>query len=381
MKALQDYIQGLVVGNVQQYKNLALAPLYGKDSSLEYLVLDEAFKQGLSIRETGTVQRLYVENNTGRDVLILQGEYVTGGKQNRMVSLTAYLDKNFRGEIPVNCIEQHRWSSSPKTFEPITRMAPLEVSYAASHGQNAVWGMVGLMASEHHVHSPTANLGDVFTAKQSDINDYRNKFSYTPGTVGVVFQYKRNGRITYGCELFDKTATMEKQFTKVLERYAVNALHGAGDLAPEDAGVFLSRLQQAAFQNVPAISLGQNFTISGSVQGHALVHQGKPVYVSFGDTNGGGKPEQIPDWHPPPLIPEPWPPWGEPFRHEPWRKDPNPRSPYRRDWFPSWHGPIYGGTTESDLCLRINCLSDSVTGPDGKKLEDPKIGKIKFDDV
>ena len=99
MEAIKDYIAGLQVGEAQAYQNLALFPLLGKGSTLDYLVLDEAIQQGLQIEDTGVVPSLRVQNNTGRLVLMLQGEYVLGGKQNRMVAHSILLPAGYAGEI------------------------------------------------------------------------------------------------------------------------------------------------------------------------------------------------------------------------------------------------------------------------------------------
>ena len=58
MKQIENYIANLELGQPQYYKNMAVVPLLGKDSGLDYLVFDEAVNSGLQIRETGSVPTL-----------------------------------------------------------------------------------------------------------------------------------------------------------------------------------------------------------------------------------------------------------------------------------------------------------------------------------
>jgi len=73
MKEVKKYVSSLKLGDPQVYRNLAIAPLMGKDSKLDYLTFDEAVNSGLSIDETGSVPTLHFTNKTGKEILILQG--------------------------------------------------------------------------------------------------------------------------------------------------------------------------------------------------------------------------------------------------------------------------------------------------------------------
>jgi hypothetical protein len=84
MEVVVDSIRKLEIGEIQGYGNLAIAPLIGANSSLDYLVMSEAINQGLKIGEVsrgGNVETIYVQNETGKNVLAIAGVYIRGCKQ------------------------------------------------------------------------------------------------------------------------------------------------------------------------------------------------------------------------------------------------------------------------------------------------------------
>jgi len=293
MKEIQNYVNKLKIGSVQQYENMAVAPLMGKDSKLDYLVFDEAISLGLNVSETGSVQSLRFSNNTDKEVLIIQGEYVLGGKQNRMVSRNVYMAKDFDGEVPVNCVQQHRWSSGmgEGRFRSSSKRAPRELCFAASISQGEVWNEVNYLHANLEVRSETANLEDAYDQKNDELSDYLSNFGYEPGSVGVVAVIQKQGKKVYSADIFDRGDTMEKHFNKLLESYAIEAITG-GEKAEQnkkDMTKFLGSLKDCNFNEQKPISLGRDFTIMGNnIQGSALLYNKTNVYVTFST-----KPERI----------------------------------------------------------------------------------------
>ncbi len=85
-----------------------------------YITLDEAISSGvLKIKEVstaGNVPELIAENKSNHLILLLDGEEVVGAKQNRVLNTTILLDKFSKTIIPVSCVEEGRWSYSSETF-------------------------------------------------------------------------------------------------------------------------------------------------------------------------------------------------------------------------------------------------------------------------
>jgi hypothetical protein len=78
-KSIQGYLKSLKIGEVQQFKNLAMVPVVSDyDDGLGYITLGDALGAGsIEIREVsegGSVHELRVVNRAGRMVLILERE-------------------------------------------------------------------------------------------------------------------------------------------------------------------------------------------------------------------------------------------------------------------------------------------------------------------
>ena len=340
MSKISNYANKLEVGKPQIYKNMAVLPLFTKEKSkLEYIVFDEALNSGLSVSETGSVPSLHFTNKTGNEILILQGEYVIGGKQNRMIATNVYMAKGFDGDVPVRCVEQGRWNYGSGFGEPIRTtgqfdgsrsraddiryaildyarrtsdsgidshfksggMATKNVCFAAQRGQHEVWNEVGSLAADHGVKSATGNLGDVFREKKQKTDEYGHNFEYVKGSAGILIVSEKNGQKIYGAEIFDKPETMKRYFGKLLESYALEAASSNGSnvkgISKTDAKNFLHELEKANEIERRPVSLGRDIQIAGNgVSGFALEY-GVPVYMTLSSRNDGktGNSNQFPD--------------------------------------------------------------------------------------
>lgn len=318
MKEINDYINRLKIGKIKKYKNMAVVPLLEADSKLEYIVFDEAVNSGLSVSETGSVPTLHFSNKTGKQVLILKGEYAEGGKQNRMVAANVYMAKDFAGDVPVRCVEERRWSrgyDSPNIglniddnlgpgfrnppghhrgkddqFYSSRRMATKGICSASVRGQGEVWGQVNKLMGDHKVSSKTGNISDVFDHKQDDLSDYVSNFHYTPGAVGIIVAIEQDGKKIYGTDIFDQSRTMEKNFSKLLESYILEAISSGSSIkqTKKDISAFLGYINNIRFNERKPVSLGRDFLLNGDkIEGSALVYESTPVYVSFNTRTEG----------------------------------------------------------------------------------------------
>jgi len=91
--------------------------------------LGDSAATGFSIEEVsdgGAVPFLKATNNTPFGVVLIAGQLVKGGKQNRGVSTDIFILSGQSAKIPVTCVEQGRWSGRPGArfqaagVEPIT---------------------------------------------------------------------------------------------------------------------------------------------------------------------------------------------------------------------------------------------------------------------
>ena len=85
--------------------------------------------QGFQITEVssgGSVPVLKAQNDSPFDVLLIAGQLVRGGKQNRGINADAFICSGKTAQLPVTCVEQGRWSGSSTSgfgfagFEPMS---------------------------------------------------------------------------------------------------------------------------------------------------------------------------------------------------------------------------------------------------------------------
>ena len=140
-KSIQEYLGSLQLGEIQQFKNLAMVPVVSDyDDGLVYITIGEALGAGsIEIREVsegGSVPELRVVNRAGKMVLILDGEELVGAKQNRIVDTTILVAAGAEIVIPVSCVEQGRWTYKSDVFSSKQRVMSLSIRQVkATYGE------------------------------------------------------------------------------------------------------------------------------------------------------------------------------------------------------------------------------------------------------
>jgi len=290
-EVLNQYIGSLEVGRVQSYKNMEVVPLFtDKKSSLDYIVLDQAMKRkGFSIEETGNVNNLEAYNNTNKDVLIIKGEYMVGGKQNRMMTRSALIKKK-RGKkhvnLPVHCIEQGRWNTPGEFYGGKVAAAGmrhgLTKESSGERGQHATWENVSYNLKSTNVNSSTSNFDEFHKKNKKSIDDYVSNFKFKKGQVGfVVAVTDKWGNKNFYVDLFDKPVTMKKHFDRMLESYVTEAITNSPNAKPkkvrdmntqQEAIAFLLSLTYQGMSCSGSVDLGMEIEISEKK--FHIMHQG-----------------------------------------------------------------------------------------------------------
>jgi hypothetical protein len=143
---------------------LAVMPVVASqiDARPDVLTFDEATKAGLvkvqEESEGGTVNVLRVENRGRKPVLILAGEVVQGGKQDRVLGQDTVLAPGEKREVQAYCVEHGRWSGG-RDFKSGGWAANASVRYQAKSGnQQGVWNDVEKRLAGTGAKSDTQNL-------------------------------------------------------------------------------------------------------------------------------------------------------------------------------------------------------------------------------
>lgn len=314
MDGLSKVCVGYALGSVQVHRNLTVVPIQakkgGKKSNLDYIVLSEGIEKGsVQIAETGNVNQLWLSNNSDKGAFVMKGEYVVGGKQNRMITVNGLIAPyTGRMHIPVHCVQHGRWDA-PKGFGladavvSASLRAGVMKSSSGGSGQGVTWGRVDSFMAMADVDSPTQDYHEVQSRKEGDVKEYITAFRKEKGQIGAVVavQYA-NGQQQLFVDMFDLPKTLDRHYERLLASYALEAAvqraPAGAKMSKDNAANFLSHVLGLPTTESQSISLGTDHEIyRDGVQGSALVYEGTMVYLGAKNNAGGERrmPQSRPD--------------------------------------------------------------------------------------
>jgi hypothetical protein len=195
--------------------------------------LEEARARGdllVSERGQASVPALLVENRGKSHALLMAGEILLGGKQNRVI-IEDVLMPPLSGprNLAVYCVEQGRWSGRSTAFESSGSFAApqLRARLMERADQARVWAEVGRYAGKAGVASPTSNYQAIYDqpeVKQHQEDATKALAATAPaGTHGAaVFA----GESLLGLDLFQDATLFTRQWPKLLRAYAIESYRG-----------------------------------------------------------------------------------------------------------------------------------------------------------
>lgn len=260
--------------------NLAVFPVTGSTAhdTGQFLTLDEGIRAGrVTITEAGEergmirpgqpvpprhgsgaeVNRLVLYNNSSRPLLLLAGEIVTGGKQDRVVGSDRIVPANSGPiDLGVFCVEPGRWVASSSTFGSMgVQMAQPSVRTPAmaARDQSRVWENVRESNAKmaQNLSAPdvqavvvgTTSYAKVFAsppiakamagyggheAEQSILRELQARKA-----IGVVIAI--NGRVMWA-DIFASTDLLAKYWSKLMHSYVAEAMTSSSSAkAPEQS--------------------------------------------------------------------------------------------------------------------------------------------------
>ncbi|MEJ5366641.1 MAG: DUF6569 family protein [Desulfosoma sp.] len=230
--------EDLVWGDPRTHRALGMVPIlegWSVPSLSGILLVEEAIQAGFfHITETGAsgqVPFLRVVNEGESPVLILDGEELVGGNQNRIVNTTILVPAGREITIPVSCMEAGRWRQSRADFEAGRAVfrAKSRVSHKESvteslrreraffSDQHAVWREVDESLAEAGAESRTRDFRSARERADEHMRGYVDGLRPVEAQVGAVF-YGPQGVL--GCELLGSAGLFQKAFEKILKSFA-----------------------------------------------------------------------------------------------------------------------------------------------------------------
>lgn len=272
---------------------LHVFPLLAGGSAEEeiFLLLDEGIHSGTlrveELNEGGSVPELRVVNEGSLPVLILEGDELTGAKQNRVVNSSVLVAAHSDLVLPVSCVERGRWSYRSQAFSPSvgsphltlrhlkTRSVHDSLKRGSGHGsdQDAVWREVDRKSRLHEAASPTHSLQDSRSHLSRKLDAFESLAEELPeGTRGVVVAL--GGRPVL-LEVLAGPRSFASVSRKLLSGYAFEAVGvGEGGDAPEASAVgrFVLAAATAGHEEYRAVGSGRDLRFEAEgLSGFALI--------------------------------------------------------------------------------------------------------------
>jgi len=272
------HLEGLEVGNPVSYEGMQVFPLtVARGTDLDLVTVEEAIRRGwLEIAEVqggGSVPALKATVKTDRAILLLAGDVVQGGKQDRIVAKDGVISG--RGKtvtIPVRCVEHGRWRPAQGTvhFESKGYIANNELRKMLQRkaSQEEVWANV----AEQNVASGTAPASGALDAvyssgEQKDkieriVKVFQDIPELNANVAGVAVAIR--GRISY-VDIFPNPLVFRRFYRKLLTGYSVEKLQGGtgdGKVRPGDVKDFIETIANARFAQESPLDEGTLYSFN-----------------------------------------------------------------------------------------------------------------------
>jgi hypothetical protein len=266
---------------------ISVFPVYLGESNLPPISTGPT--AGLIIDEVpgGEVPHLVVTNPTDRAILIVEGEQLVGGLQNRSPNVSVLVPAGERLEIPVSCLEHGRWGrhdsfrrGATHTPRRVRRTKNREVaktmatSGVRSGNQGAVWNAVHQELRYMDVASGTDAIADADVVFERDPDRYSAveelaSMGPLPGQCGIVISH---GHRVVGAEVFGALDLLAVHWEALIRSGFLELPTAEGRPSATSALKLLRRFSTAEATRSPGIGLGtEHHVATDQVSGQALI--------------------------------------------------------------------------------------------------------------
>jgi hypothetical protein len=294
----QRWMSAARVGQSAAHGGLVVFWLNVKEQApaLDVATLDEARKSGallITERERATVPELVVENRGKSHVLLLAGEILIGGKQNRVLGEDILLPP-LSGARPIGvyCVEQGRWNEGRKEFESKGSFAQpgLRSKLMERPDQGRVWDSVARSARAAEVPaSATGSYQAIY--EDGKIKDHLSEIERVAPMRPPALAHGAAvfvGPSLSGLDLFHAPGLFAREWPKLLRAYAVETYAKMLPLDVPEArlrahveGLLVqgSRVEGSMRGNA---GVGQLFEFrAGGSRGAALLFEGRAIHTAI----------------------------------------------------------------------------------------------------
>jgi ARG and Rhodanese-Phosphatase-superfamily-associated Protein domain len=297
------------LGSPFTHNNLTVFPVLADESTVaaDLITLDQGLRSGkVIITELGAdgrsriinrrrvsdsaeVNRLSLTNKSGKPLVLIAGEMILGGKQDRIVGHDCIIESsNIPVPLDVFCVEHGRWSGGASFGEGVatghgTGVGPgfgtgpqpamgapmalpnIREKAQASKNQSEVWTAVAETVTVTATATRTGTLTSVYQDKRvnTKVNGFERAFRARLSGGNVVGVVVAVGDVIVSADVFANHSLFRAYWPKMLKSYALEAVSttksNAQLVSRNDAESFLARVQgSAAESHEAAYRLAEN---------------------------------------------------------------------------------------------------------------------------
>lgn len=298
MRLHELFSKNLILGDPLPVHGLGIIPLLC-DTPLNPPALDlleQALEGGsfkvTEVSEGGSVPFLRAENGGVNPVLILDGEELVGGKQNRIVNASLIILPGKMIDIPVSCMEAGRWNRQREDFaagEAVFRAKSRAVQKASvtsslrregsfRSDQGAVWDEVSESLAEMHAPSATSDFRAGRAKVTHRIDAFVEVIRAQDRQLGAIFLSKCG---ILGLELLATPELFSLCLRKIVRSFAFEVLvdEDISTVPRDPAAGWWEKVQMAPLSRRSSPGVGEDLRVeagdligSGLLWNDALVH-------------------------------------------------------------------------------------------------------------
>lgn len=256
--------------------------------------------EDIQITEQGSaeVPTITVTNPGTRPTLLVEGETVTGGQQNRVLNVSVLVPGGATINVPVSCVEAGRWEGGRSQFQRGRTFAPRRVRRVKTatvnesirlddskfSDQGAVWGTIDYELDRLNIHSDTRALHASEILIEADVRlgeavQQLIEVGPLPGQCGIVIGH---GKRIVSVEVFATPELLAANWEALVRAAVLDAPQRVeGRPSATRALRFVNRLATAEGTRSPGVGLGEEFHMrTNRLVGQALTLNGVVVHAS-----------------------------------------------------------------------------------------------------
>ena len=285
------------IGRPITREGISLFPVYVHDAAPDRLVRGGGTAVTVEEQEDAEVPTLLATNDGDTPVLLVEGETVVGGQQDRTLNVSVLVPAGASVQIPVSCVQAGRWNGGRRftkgktyTSRRVRRVKQAGVgrnvrtSGRKASYQGAVWDSIGTELRRLDVSESTSAFvaaDEVFDrdAALGRAVDEIVGLGPLPGQRGIVVAH---GRRVVQADIFATADVLGEQWEALVRSYLLDAPDRVeGSPSTDRVLRFLKRFGTAESVEAPGVGLGTEHHVeTGRLVGQALVWDDVLVHAS-----------------------------------------------------------------------------------------------------